>query len=159
MTSYGIGSSVVACLSRMACVESCMRFATYRTDLPLRGSPILALGLFCLTLVATACVLAAALPVLLRASLALLALGSGSYAAWRLMRPRLKLRWRDATIEYQANPRCPWRCMPSGPRCFVSPWFIGWRDDRGRGHGLFRTQLGHHDFRRLAVLMRHQRPG
>lgn len=109
-----------------------------------------------MVLVATAgavlAVFVSALGGLAGAALALFAVVVGARAAGSLFYPDLELRIEEEGLQWRRRSAA-WSTRVHSS--FVSPWFIGWRTGRFRACGVFRAQLGDHEFRRLAVVLRH----
>lgn len=133
------------------------QFQPYHNECILRSSPVLAAGWVALALLAVVALQWAAVPGWLIPLLSLLVMIVGGHAAFRFLRPRLRLRLGDDWVEYQSKCNEPWRRFRPEKGCFVSPWFIGWRDGRGVACAVFRGQLEADEFRRLSVLLRHRR--
>lgn len=161
MISSGIGCSGEVSRTAPACSALSMRFEAYPspTDLTLKPSGSLAFGIALVGLLALGSVWMSQLPVLLAIFLSTALALAVALAVRGFLRPSLGLRLHKERLEYRRGPGQPWVALLPTDRCFVSPWFIGWRDSRLCALGIFRPQLTPDDFRRVMVLLRHKPAG
>lgn len=118
----------------------------------------LAFALVVLGAVALAAIWSSGLGLLLKSVLSLILLVGLVHGCLRFLRPQLQLRLHEDQLEYRVGSDGAWRRQPARRACFASPWFIGWRGEALRSHGVFRVQLPREQFRKLLVALRHLGP-
>ncbi|TVS13186.1 MAG: hypothetical protein EA419_02625 [Wenzhouxiangella sp.] len=113
-----------------------------------------------MTMGAIAAILASSLTLFLQITMAALALLVGVRAARHLLFPSLNLRLLDGRLEYRRHRLSGWSSLDDQAQCFVSSFYIGWRDRSRRAVGVFRGQVADDEFRRISVNLRQlRRPG